>query len=61
MKRKRNYNKNVPNRNQSDRLRPAVSTDPGAALVDDPVKISLYTSGVLALCYGIQLIQKFIL
>lgn len=71
MKRKSNYNirhkkggksyKDIPDQKPNKRLRPVASTDPGASIVDDPAKITLYTVGVLALCYGIQLIQKFVL
>lgn len=48
-------------KSQKNRIRPMASTDPGASIVDDPVKITLYTAGVLALCYGLHLIQKLLL
>lgn len=45
-------------KSQKSRIRPAVSTDPGAALVDDPVALFFYALAIVVLFY---IISKFFL
>lgn len=68
MKRKSNYNirhkkggksyKDIPNQKPNKRLRPVASSDFGAWITDDPVKLFFYT---LAFVIPFYIIQKLIL